>query len=67
MTAGMNTAILVMLGIVGSVLSGFVAFFLYMWRRFRRQQQALSQEAYVSDEGILRLPNRKGKVEWNNS
>ncbi len=36
MTAGVNFAILTLLGITGSVLAGFVSFFLYMRRRAKR-------------------------------
>ena len=71
MTAGMNTAILVMLGIVGGVLSGFIAFFIFMWRRLRRQRESLSNEAWITDDGTLRLSrhngSHKGRVEWKNT
>lgn len=67
MTAGMNDAILVMLGIVGGVLSGFIAFFIFMWRRLRRQRETLSDGAWVADDGTLRLTSHKGTMEWNNT
>ena len=35
MTAGMNMAILSLLGITGGVLAGFMAFFVFLRRRFR--------------------------------
>jgi len=65
MTAGMNTAILVMLGIIGGVLLSFVAFFLYLWRRNRRRPHAISGEAFVSGDGILITHHEKGIAEWN--
>jgi len=66
MTAGMNTAILVMLGIVGGVLSLIVTFFLVMWRRYKRYQNQLSQDASVNEHGVLETKKHKGVVEWNN-
>jgi heme/copper-type cytochrome/quinol oxidase subunit 2 len=65
MTAGMNTAILVMLGIIGGVLASFVTFFLYLWRRNRRRPAALSGRAYGSNDGILITNHEKGIAEWN--
>ena len=65
MTAGMNMAILTMLGIIGSVLAGFIGIFIFMRRRYKRLQQELSDSAYVSHEGTLKLKNEKGVVEWN--
>lgn len=35
MTAGMNMAIVSLLGITGGVLAGFMAFFVFLRRRFR--------------------------------
>jgi hypothetical protein len=35
MTAGMNMAIISLLGITGGVLAGFTAFFVFLRRRFR--------------------------------
>jgi hypothetical protein len=35
MTQGMNSAIWALLAVTGTVLSTFVAFFLYLWRRAR--------------------------------
>ena len=66
MTAGMNMAILTMLGIIGSVLMGFIGIFIFMRRRHKRLQQELSDSAYVSHEGTLKSKNEKGVVEWNN-
>ncbi|MEK9136996.1 MAG: hypothetical protein AAB393_07730 [Bacteroidota bacterium] len=34
-TEGMNMAIVTLLGITGSVLAGFVGFFIFLWRRIR--------------------------------
>ena len=65
MTAGMNMAILTMLGIIGSVLMGFVGIFIFMWRRNKRQQKALSDFAYITEEGALTMNKEKGVVEWN--
>lgn len=65
MTAGMNMAILTMLGIIGSVLIGFIGIFIFMRRRYKRMQKELSDSAYVSHEGTLKLKNEKGVVEWN--
>ncbi len=65
MTAGMNTAILVMLGITGVVLSFIVAFFLMMWKRYRNQQKLVSDHTFVNEEGVLQSKNEKGVAEWN--
>src|SRR5271169_1458816 len=65
MTAGMNMAILTMLGIIGSVLMGFIGIFVFMRQRYKRLQKELSDSAYVSHEGTLKLKNEKGVVEWN--
>ena len=66
MTAGMNMAILTMLGIIGSVLMGFIGIFIFMRRRYKRLQKELSDSVYVSHEGTLQLKNEKGVVAWNN-
>ncbi len=66
MTSGMNAAILTMLGITGSVLLAIVTTFFILWRRYRRRQLQLSQDAYVSKEGILRRNHQEGVIEWNN-
>ncbi len=39
MTAGMNMAIISLLGITGSVLAGFVGFFVFLRRRVRSLNQ----------------------------
>jgi len=66
MTAGMNTAILVMLGIIGSVLSFIAAAFFFLWKRARRISLGLSDKIFVDEEGVLKTKNEKGVVEWNN-
>ena len=66
MTAGMNTAILVMLGIVGFVLTIIASAFLFLWRRAKRNAAALSEKIFVDEHGVLKTKNEKGVVEWNN-
>ncbi|HUL42779.1 MAG TPA: hypothetical protein VLY03_00325 [Bacteroidota bacterium] len=66
MTAGMNMAILSMLGIIGFVLSGFVGFFFFIRHRYRTHQRMMSNSAFVSGDGSLNLKNEKGVMEWNN-
>jgi hypothetical protein len=66
MTAGMNTAILVMLGIIGFVLGVIVSAFLFLWRRAKRVQAEFSDSTYVDEQGHLKSKNEKGVVEWNN-
>jgi hypothetical protein len=65
MTAGMNAAILVMLGITGAVLTMIVSFFYIIWRRNKRRQEQLSQAVLVNDQGVLRTNQQKGVFEWN--
>lgn len=65
-TAGMDTAIMVLLGITGSVLMGIAAFFAMVWKR-TRDRSRLAGGAYVDDRGNLRVNNEQGVVEWNNS
>ena len=55
---GMNTAILIMLGITGFVLGLFVMFFVILWKRSRIFNDRPSDKAFVNDSGALR---------WNNS
>jgi len=57
MTAGMNTAILVMLGITGFVLAIIVVFFLWMWRRSRQHCEQVSDTIYVNEKGHLQSKN----------
>ena len=64
--AGMNTAILVLLGITGFVLGGFVTFFVMVWRRTKKRQAELSNQTYIDRNGDLQTNNDKGVVEWNN-
>lgn len=66
MTAGMNTAILVMLGIIGVVLSFIASAFFLLWRRARRTAPGLSEKVFVDEQGVLKKNNEKGVVEWNN-
>lgn len=66
LTAGMNAAILVMLGIVGFVLSSIVGFFYLLWKRGKRQRSMLSEQFSVNQHGHLEERDKKGVVEWNN-
>ena len=65
MTAGMNSAILAMLGITGVVLALFIAFFVTMWRRFKKIQDEISHATYIDEQGVLQTRNEKGVQEWN--
>ncbi len=65
MTAGMNDAILVMLGIVGVVLLLIVAAAIVLWRRYRRYQRRISDTVFVGEDGVLQTKQDKGVVEWN--
>ncbi|HEV8537385.1 MAG TPA: hypothetical protein VGR15_00560 [Bacteroidota bacterium] len=67
MAAGMNTAILFMLGITGFVLTSIVGCFFLLWKRAKHHQAMLSAQMYVSHDGTLRENNEKGVVEWKNS
>ena len=64
MTAGMNTAILVMLGITGCVLAIISGTFVMLWRRGKRRAAELSDHAFVDNNGVLNSKNEKG-VLWN--
>lgn len=64
MTAGMNAAILAMLGITFLVLAGISGMFFYIWRRMK-QRQCASNELFVNEHGILQQNKDKGVVEWN--
>jgi len=66
MTAGMNTAILVMLGIIGFVLTFIVTAFILLWKRARRNSYDLSEKIFVDEHGSLKTKHEKGVVEWNN-
>ena len=57
LTAGMNTAILVMLGITGIVLTAIVSCFFFLWRRARRHQAALSENLSINAYGHLEVQN----------
>lgn len=48
MTAGMNAAILTMLGITGVVLTGISGMFFYIWRRMK-QRRYDSNELFVNE------------------
>ena len=58
MTAGMNTAILVMLGIIGFVLVAISTFFGWVWRRSRKNRIQLSEHAFVDEKGMLLLGHK---------
>ena len=62
LTAGMDSAILVMLGIIGAVLSAISAAFVVLWRRARRLGIAVSDRTYTDEEGDLMMKNDKGVV-----
>ncbi|HEY6191554.1 MAG TPA: hypothetical protein VI215_04420 [Bacteroidota bacterium] len=66
MNAGMNTALLVMLGITGFVLGIISLFFVMLWRRYRRLRGQLSAQTYIDQQGVLRQNDEKGVMEWNN-
>ncbi len=57
LTAGMNSAILVMLGITGFVLASIVGCFFFLWRRSKRHQAVLSEHLFVNDNGTLEDTN----------
>jgi heme/copper-type cytochrome/quinol oxidase subunit 2 len=65
MNAGMNTALTVMLGTTGLVLAVISAFFLMMWRRRRRWGAGVSRKTCIDEQGVLRLQDEKGIMEWN--
>ncbi len=54
---GMNTAILVMLGIVASVFAGIIAFILWMRRRSRVLFDRTPGAAYLNEFGLLQWKN----------
>lgn len=66
MNAGMNTALGLMLGITGVVLAIITAFFVMMWRRYRRQRGQVSDQTFIDERGVLRQKDEKGIMEWNN-
>ncbi len=66
MTAGMNTAIIVMLGITGAVLAMITGVFLMLWKRAKRLRAEMSNQTFVDDQGVLNTKIKKGVVEWNN-
>ena len=67
LTAGMNSAILVMLGITGFVLASIAGCFIFFWKRAKRHHAMLSEELFINGQGKLQENNEKGVVEWNNS
>jgi hypothetical protein len=67
MTAGMNTAVLVMLGITGTVLVLLALSFLVLYRRAKKMREGLSGDLFVDERGTLKAKQGKGVVEWNNS
>jgi hypothetical protein len=66
MNAGMNTALMVMLGITGFVLGIITLFFGMLWRRHRRLRGQVSAQTYIDEKGVLRQNDEKGVMEWNN-
>jgi LPXTG-motif cell wall-anchored protein len=67
MTAGMNTAVLVMLGITGTVLLLLTLGFFLLYRRAKKMHEGLSGDLFVDERGTLKAKQGKGVVEWNNS
>lgn len=59
-----NNAVLTLLGITGFVLSGVVIFFVYVWKRSRRNHKLISNTTFVDNNGIIHM-NNKGEFEWN--
>lgn len=55
MTAGMNSAITALLLITGTVLSTFVGFFIYLWRRARQVRRTQFDTAWL--EGLRGAKN----------
>ncbi len=51
MTAGMNHAILTLLGVVGVVQAGFIALFWSIWRRSRRLRER-RESFHLIDGGV---------------
>ena len=58
MVDGMNVAIIVLMGITGSVFAGIGSFFVMMRRRSKILNDHASGKAVV---------NQKGVIQWNNS
>jgi heme/copper-type cytochrome/quinol oxidase subunit 2 len=57
MVDGMNTAILVMLGIVGMVFAGIIAFIFWMRHRIRVMPDGTPGAAYRNEFGLLQWKN----------
>lgn len=55
MTAGMNSAIWALLAITGTVLSTFVGFFLFLWRRARSSKRTQIDTAWL--DGLRGVKN----------
>jgi hypothetical protein len=55
MTQGMNSAIWALLAVTGSVLSTFVGFFLFLWRRARMIKRSSTDTAWL--EGLRGAKN----------
>ncbi|HZY10224.1 MAG TPA: hypothetical protein VFF29_03640 [Bacteroidota bacterium] len=64
--AGMDKAILTMLGITGFVLMLIVASFIRVWRKTRKLREDISEKSFIDQQGIIHSNNDKGVVEWNN-
>ena len=63
-----NKAIIFLLSVTGVVLASVAAFFIFLWRRIRRQRkEQLSHAAFVNEHGNLILNNEEGVTEeWKN-
>lgn len=64
--AGMDKAILTMLGITGFVLILIASYFIKYWRRTRRLEEEISKKSFIDQQGVIHSNNDKGVVEWNN-
>ena len=62
MTAGMNAAILVMLGITGVVLTLVSVFFVSLWKKTRNGTGEISADVYVDKSGWLQVNNADDEV-----
>jgi heme/copper-type cytochrome/quinol oxidase subunit 2 len=66
MTAGMKSAIWVMLGITLCMLGIIGLFFIKLRQRLKHQQSLKSDTSFVSNDGTLHIQNEQGVQEWNN-
>jgi hypothetical protein len=65
MQAGMNDAILLMLGITLFMLALIGTAFWMFWKRMKSQQRLIPSDVFVNVEGILQMNNEHGVKEWN--